>query len=179
MNVKAPLTVALSMTLLQYCAVARAEDRHEARQEHHEEHHEERRDQNVRHDEHLPPRAAPPQWQAHPPGAHPRGPEYHPAYHQHPVRVLRPRAFHYGEHPWQHWGHVEFVRPVYYWEWNAIRSVTCTAEDSYGDQYPVTEQTYAGFGLANMTQVEDDALDRCYSESGGDQSCYLATCSHF
>ncbi len=30
-----------------------------------------------------------------------------------------------------------------------------------------------------MTSVEDDALDRCYQESGGDQSWYLATCSHF
>jgi hypothetical protein len=57
--------------------------------------------------------------------------------------------------------------------------VTCIAEDSYGDQYPVTETTFAGFGLVNMTTVEDDALDRCAEESGGDQSCYLATCSYF
>ena len=38
---------------------------------------------------------------------------------------------------------------------------------------------FAGFGLVNMTAVEDDALDRCYEESGGDPSCYLATCSHY
>jgi hypothetical protein len=30
-----------------------------------------------------------------------------------------------------------------------------------------------------MSAVEDDALDRCYEESGGDQSCFIATCSHF
>jgi hypothetical protein len=36
-----------------------------------------------------------------------------------------------------------------------------------------------GFGLLQMSTVEDDALDRCYEESGGDQSCVLATCSHF
>jgi hypothetical protein len=39
--------------------------------------------------------------------------------------------------------------------------------------------SFSGFGLVNMTAVEDDALDRCAEESGGDQSCYLATCSHF
>jgi len=32
--------------------------------------------------------------------------------------------------------------------------------------------------LANMTDVEDDALDRCYSESGQDSTCALATCTH-
>jgi hypothetical protein len=57
---------------------------------------------------------------------------------------------------------------------NAVRP----AEDSYGDQYPVTEETVTGFGLTHMSTVEDDALDRCYEESGGDQSCFLATCSH-
>jgi hypothetical protein len=55
----------------------------------------------------------------------------------------------------------------------------CTAEDSCGDQYPVTQSTWGGFGLPDMTTAEDDALDRCYSESGGDPSCYLATCSHY
>jgi hypothetical protein len=85
----------------------------------------------------------------------------------------------YGEHPWRHWGHVEFARPIYYWDWAIIRSVTCVAEDSYGDQYPVTESTFSGFGLINMTAVEDDALDRCYEESGGDPSCTLTTCSHY
>ena len=103
-----------------------------------------------------------------------------PQYHAHPVRVMRPTVIRRGaERPWHHWGHAEFVRPVYYWDWAVIHQVTCIAEDSYGDQYPVTQSTWGGFGLPDMTTVEDDALDRCYSESGGDQSCYLATCSHY
>jgi hypothetical protein len=95
------------------------------------------------------------------------------------VRVLPPKVVRYGAHPWKHWAHPEFARPVYYWNWGEIHSVSCVAEDSYGDQYPVTISTWSGFGLANMSSVEDDALDRCYSESGGDPSCYIATCSHY
>ena len=33
--------------------------------------------------------------------------------------------------------------------------------------------------MANMTTVEDQALDRRYDESGGDPNCFLLTCSHF
>jgi hypothetical protein len=161
------LALTLSLVSTQFSLVARAEDR---REEHHE---------GARREEHTPPRAPAPQWRAHPPGGHPAGAGYHPGYHPHAVRVLQPRSFRYGEHPYRHWGHAEFVRPAYYWDWRLVHSVSCTAEDSYGDQYPVTESTFAGFGLGNMTAVEDDALDRCYDESGGDQSCYLATCSHF
>ena len=114
----------------------------------------------------VPQLPAPPRFQGHPPGAHPHGAPYH----AHPMRVLRPTVIHRGaERPWRHWGHPEFVRPVYYWDWALVRSVTCTAEDSYGDQYPVTQSTWGGFGLPDMTTVEDDALDRCYEESGGDQ----------
>jgi len=136
------------------------------------EHHEERREERP-----LPARPAPPHFQAHPAGAHPHG----PVVRQHAIRVLAPRVVPYGgrHHTWKHWEHAEFARPAYYWEWASIHNVTCVAEDSYGDQYPVTEATFAGFGLANMSAVEDDALDRCNAESGGDQSCYLATCSHF
>lgn len=151
-------------------AIARAEG---PREERREDRHEERRD--VKHEEHLPPRPPPPAWQGHPPGVHPKGPTVHP----HAVRVLRPHVVRRGEHPWHHWEHPEFVRPMYYWDWHVIRNVTCIAEDSYGDQYPVSETTFPGFGLPNMTAVEDEALDRCYQESGGDPSCYLATCSHF
>jgi hypothetical protein len=97
----------------------------------------------------------------------------------HSIRVLQPSVVKYGGHQWRHWEHPEFFRPVYYWNWAVIRNVTCIAEDSYGDQYPVTEATFSGFGLDNMTAVEDDALDRCSAESGGDPNCYLATCSHF
>jgi hypothetical protein len=173
MNVKVPLTIALSLTLVQLATTARAEERHEERAEHHEAR------QEVRHDQHLPPRAAPPAWRAHPPGPHPQGPGFHPGYHPHAVRVLRPRAYRWGEHPWHRWDHPEFARPVYYWDWGVVRNVSCIAEDSYGDQYPVSLTTFPGFGLDNMTTVEDDALNRCYDESGGDPSCYLATCSHF
>jgi hypothetical protein len=150
------------------------EPRHEMRQEHHEEHHEARHEERA-----LPPRAPAPVWRGHPPGAHPPDAGYHPSYHPHAVRVLRPHTMRYGEHPWHRWGHPEFVRPIYYWDWGTVRQVTCVAEDSYGDQYPVSETTFAGFGLVNMTQVEDDALDRCYEESGGDPNCHLATCSHY
>jgi hypothetical protein len=125
---------------------------------------------------HGAPRPAPPKFQPHPPGAHPRG----ATVHSHPVRVLAPRVVVRGGHrEWKHWSHPEFARPAYYWDFGVIHNVSCIAEDSYGDQYPVTQATYPGFGNDGMTSVEDDALDRCYSESGGDQSCYLATCSHF
>jgi hypothetical protein len=178
MKLGVAVTFASLIALPPLARVARAGDHHEERrEERHEEKREDRRE--VRHEEHLPPRPAPPTWRAHPPGTHPVNNGWHPAYHPHAVRVLRPRVMRYGEHPWRHWGHAEFVRPVYYWDWGAIRSVTCIAEDSYGDQYPVTESTFAGFGLINMTAVEDDALDRCYEESGGDPSCYLATCSNY
>jgi len=121
------------------------------------------------------PRPEPPHYQPHPAGVHPHGPIVRP----HGVRVLRPRVVPYGQAEWRHWEHAEFARPVYYWDWAVIHQVTCVAEDSYGDQYPVTEDTWAGFALGNMGSVEDDALDRCYAESNGDTSCYLATCTHF
>jgi hypothetical protein len=97
----------------------------------------------------------------------------------HAVRVLAPRVIVHGGNEWARWNHPEFTRPVYYWDWAAVHNVSCVAEDSYGDQYPVTEAAGPGFGLSYMTGVEDDALNRCYSESGGDTTCYLATCSHF
>jgi hypothetical protein len=167
-----PFALSLSFAWLQLATVARAEEHrgdehHDSHAEHHEMHEGGRPV--------PPPRAAPPKFQAHPPGVHPHGPMVRP----HAVRVMRPTVARYGAHPFHRWEHPEFARPVYYWDWNTIHTVSCTAEDSYGDQYPVTEETFSGFGLAHMTAVEDDALDRCYQESGGDQSCYLATCSHF
>ena len=41
-----------------------------------------------------------------------------------------------------------------------------------------TESTFPGFGFANMTAVEDNALD-LLSESGQDPSCVLLSCSPF
>jgi hypothetical protein len=163
---KTSLFISLFVASLFVCSSAMAQERHE---EHHQERHEEE------HHREVTRRPAPSQFQAHPPGMHPHG----PTVHQHQVRVLAPRVVVRGRSSWHHWRHPEFSRPVYYWNWSLIHSVSCTAEDSYGDQYPVTETTGPGFGLENMTAVEDDALDRCYSESGQDQSCYLATCSHF
>ena len=170
-------TLMLSMLALSFTTQARAEDRHERHEEKREVRQEVRRDvrQDVRHDEHLPPRPPAPTWRAHPPGVRPNYAPVRP----HAVRVLRPHVAAYGQHPWRHWTHVEFVRPAYYWEWNLIHNVSCVAEDSYGDQYPVSESTFAGFGLDNMTAVEDDALDRCYAESNGDPNCFLISCSHY
>jgi hypothetical protein len=127
-------------------------------------------------DEHgrMAPRPPPRPFQAHPPGTHPHG----PMVRQHPVRVLAPTAVVHGHAGWAHWEHPEFARPSYYWNWAAVHNVSCIAEDSYGDQYPVSEAWAPGSTLANMTDVEDDALDRCYSESGQDTTCFLATCTH-
>jgi len=162
MNVKLLLSVAMLSAALALSTAASADERG--------------------HEEHArpapraaAPRQAPPKFQAHPPGQHPHG----PMVRSHAVRVLAPRVIVRGHGEWRHWDHPEFSRPVYYWDWAAIHSVSCTAEDSYGDQYPVTEAVGPGFGIDGMTGVEDDALDRCYQESGEDASCYLATCSHF
>ena len=73
---------------------------------------------------------------------HPHG----PIVLQHPVRVLPPRVITPGHREWKHWDHSEIARPLYYWDWGAIHSVTCIAEDSYGDQYPVTQTVDRGFG---------------------------------
>jgi hypothetical protein len=102
---------------------------------------------------------------------------------EHSRAATRPAPPPFQAHPagrsgWSHWDHPEFARPIYYWDWVGVHTVTCSAEDSYGDQYPVSEAAAPGFGLANMTDVEDDVLDRCYSESGQDTTCVLATCTH-
>jgi hypothetical protein len=191
------LTASLLLSLVWVTASAARAEEH--RGEHHDEHHAEPHEEHhaeQHHDEHRPDardqrpewhggpppqvrnmerRGEPPRWQPHPPGAHPHG----PVARQHGVRVLRPVNVRYGARQWRHWEHPAFARPVYYWDWYNVRQVTCVAEDSYGDQYPVTEDAWRGFGLNNMSDVEDDALDRCYQESGGDPSCYLATCSHY
>jgi hypothetical protein len=121
-----------------------------------------------------PARQPAPAFHPHPAGVHPQGATLHP----HQVRVMAPRTITHGRGTWPHWEHPEFARPSYYWDWAAIHSVMCSAEDSYGDQYPVTESAPPGFGLGDMTNVEDDALDRCYAESGNDTTCVLASCTH-
>jgi hypothetical protein len=126
-------------------------------------------------EEHHEGRGQAPRFEAHQRGVHPNGSHYY----AHQTRILQPNVVIRGRSHWQHWTHPAFARPYYYWNWGDIRQVTCVAEDSYGDQYPVTESAGRGFALDNMTAVEDDALDRCYNESGEDGTCYLATCSHF
>ena len=172
MKIRGSLTVGLLVASLNIYSVAYAQHEHEGGHPGpaggHEGGHEGGRPPVVR--------QAPPKFAPHAPGQHPHG----ATVRSHPVRVLAPRVVvRGGRREWKHWSHPEFVRPAYYWDWASIHNVSCIAEDSYGDQYPVTQATYAGFGNDGMTSVEDDALDRCYSESGGDQSCYLATCSHF
>jgi hypothetical protein len=150
MKLKSPLYVGVLLGSLSLCLIGYAEERGRA------------------------PRQAAPAFQAHPAGAHPRG----ATVPRHQLRVLQPRAVDHGRTGWAHWDHPEFARPNYYWSWAGVHNVTCIAEDSYGDQYPVSEAAPPGFGLANMTDVEDDALDRCYSESGQDSTCVLASCTH-
>jgi hypothetical protein len=150
MKLKAPLALGVLLGSLSLCLIGYAEER-------------------ARH-----AREAPPAFQPHQAGVHPRGPTVRP----HQVRVLAPRIVDHGRTGWAHWEHPEFARPAYYWNWAGVHNVTCIAEDSYGDQYPVSEAAAPGFGLANMTDVEDDALDRCYNESGQDSTCVLSTCSH-
>jgi len=150
MKLKAPLALGLLLASSSLCLIGYAEERG------------------------RPARPAAPPFQAHAPGAHPRGATVRP----HAVRVLAPRAVFHGRTGWAHWEHPEFARPTYYWEWAGVHNVTCIAEDSYGDQYPVSEAAAPGFGLNNMTEVEDDALDRCNAESGQDATCVLATCTH-
>jgi len=164
MNLKSLFAIALALVLVQGYSFADGESRGDSHKE----------GKNTARPTPTP-RAAAPRFLPHPPGAHPRGPTVRP----HPIRVLSPKVVAYGNHEWKHWAHAEFSRPLYYWDWPLVRHVTCIAEDSYGDQYPVTEATFTGFGLPDMTIVEDDALDRCAAESAGDESCYLATCSHF
>jgi hypothetical protein len=55
--------------------------------------------------------------------------------------------------------------------------VTCTAEDEYGNQYPVTESDFYGVAYeAQMNNIEDAALDMCYQDSG-DPSCAFLGCT--
>ncbi len=83
-----------------------------------------------------------------------------------------------GGLPWAPWEHPIFERPVFGWNWDGLTEVTCTAEDSNGDVYPVTDADYYGVEYqANLDSIEDAALDRCYDESGGDEGCQLVTCT--
>jgi hypothetical protein len=112
----------------------------------------------------------------HPPG--PIGPGPHPGPFPGPGHAYNPYPVHGGVYPWPHWGHPVFERPVFPFEWARLRVVTCTAENSSGYQFPVTEDGFVGFAYqGRMEQVEDAAIDRCYNETNGDQSCVLLGCT--
>lgn len=166
------LVIAAGLTTVIAVPLALAQHHEERHEERHEAQHEEHRDER-----HYAPRPEPPKYVGHQPGYHP--PARPVVVHRGQVRVMAPKVIHYGAHPWKHWAHPEFARPVYYWNWGEVHTVSCTAEDSDGDQYPVSVSAWSGFGLQNMSSVEDDALDRCYSETQGDTSCYIATCTHY
>jgi hypothetical protein len=56
--------------------------------------------------------------------------------------------------------------------------VTCTAADSEGGLYPVTEDGYGGIEYQEqLPAIEDAAIDRCYNETGGDTGCHLVDCT--
>jgi hypothetical protein len=112
---------------------------------------------------------------------HGYNPGYHPGYPGHGIP-----GHHYdhggwvghgGGYPWHHWEHPVVVRPIYGWNWPALRVVTCTAEDSYGDLFPVTEDGYFGSVYQDrIEEIQDAALDRCYDESSDQESCRLLDC---
>jgi hypothetical protein len=54
--------------------------------------------------------------------------------------------------------------------------VTCTSVDSNGNYYPVTEDGWPGAWEAHMGEIEDASLDRCFSETNGDQGCSFVDC---
>jgi hypothetical protein len=94
----------------------------------------------------------------------------------HPYHVHDVYTVHNEYHPWGHWEHPYFVRPVYGFDWVRVRAMTCTATDVYGEQFPVTSADYAGWGYqSRMITIEDMALDRCFSETR-DAGCHLVGC---
>ena len=112
-----------------------------------------------------PPQTRPPEEHAH--GATER---------QRPRQAYPPEVVVHGRTRWAHRDYHAIVRPNYQWNWAQVRSVTCSAADAGGDQYPVSEVTGPGFAPGNLSDVEDDALDRCYSEAGQDAGCTLVDC---
>jgi hypothetical protein len=94
-------------------------------------------------------------------------------------RAYDPVFIHAGVYAGRHWDHPYFVRPIFNdWVWDSLRLVTCTAEDSDGDQFPVTENEYTGIEFqAKLPEIEDAALDMCFDETNGDTSCVLVGCT--
>ena len=101
-----------------------------------------------------------------------------PIFRPRPRRTFDPVRFRGGGYRWARWSFPFFVRPVYYWDYARLRSVTCTAVDSVGSTYPVTEYGYVGIAYrARLNEIQDASMNRCYAESGGDTSCRFAGCT--
>ena len=88
------------------------------------------------------------------------------------------RVIHHGVSGWRHWDHPDFARPTFNWQWDQVKSVTCSTTDSRGHSYPVTDDGYRGQEYQNaVAQLEDTAMDRCHQESRGDQGCRFGNCA--
>lgn len=99
-----------------------------------------------------------------------------------PVRFDRGARFeHWNEHWFSPW-----VRPVYSWNWVAVRETTCTAQDNWGNQYPATwvppNYPYDTWN-SGMVIAEDNAMGTCYwntppgNGAGGPAGgCHLVAC---
>jgi hypothetical protein len=75
------------------------------------------------------------------------------------------------------WRPRTIVSRYYPFEWRRLTGVACYARDSYGYTYSVAENRYFGESYqSRMVEVENDALARCYAESGGDTGCYVYDC---
>ncbi len=100
-----------------------------------------------------------------------------PAYGPGPGWHTNPFPVHWGYNHWQRWNHPHFERPAFEFEWHRLSSVTCAAQDSYGNAYPITVNEFYGWAYRErMEQIEDLALDRCFQESGGNPYCSLEGC---
>jgi hypothetical protein len=94
-----------------------------------------------------------------------------------PGRVWDPIPIRQGQYPGPAWNHPVFQRPVFGWNWDQVRVVTCTATDAYGNQYPVTESDYVGLAYQQqINNIEDAAMDMCFQDSG-DEGCRLLDCT--
>jgi hypothetical protein len=99
-----------------------------------------------------------------------------------PVRFERGARFEHWNERW----FTPWVRPIYSWNWMAVRETTCTAQDSWGNQYPATwvppAYPYNAWN-SGMVVAEDNAMGTCYwntppGNGAGGQSggCHLVAC---
>jgi hypothetical protein len=63
------------------------------------------------------------------------------------------------------------------WQWDSLVSVTCSAVDSQGQEFPVTESGYsADEWQVNITAIQEAALNQCYADTNGDEACAPQEC---